>query len=148
MENHAILRLKRRFRDAVCPYGSCKKGRGPGMKMFRFRAALLLALLLSVSQALPAFAKHKVLDSDTYTIEEVDDQVVCMDLEGEPVTGWVEDEDENLYYFDHGVMNHGWDKIRGEWYYFDPETGVLATSTTVLNYEVDEDGRMIKIREW
>ena len=118
------------------------------MKMFRFRAALLLALLLSVSQAVPAFAKHKVLDSDTYTIEEVDDQVVCMDLEGEPVTGWVEDEDGNLFYFDDGELDTGWDKINGEWYYFDPETGVLATSTKVLNYDVDEDGKMIKIHEW
>ena len=120
------------------------------MNTMRRTAALLLAAFVTVSTAVPAFASHKVVDKDTYIIEtNEDDETTCTYVEsGKPVTGWVEDEDENLYYYDHGVMNHGWDKIRGEWYYFDPDTGILATNTTVLNYEVDEDGRMIKIREW
>ena len=120
------------------------------MRIGRKTAALFLAVFVSASAAVPAFASHKVIDKDTYIIEtNEDEETTCTYVEsGKPVTGWVEDEDENLYYYDHGVMNHGWDKIRGEWYYFDPETGVLATSTTVLNYEVDEDGRMSKIREW
>ena len=120
------------------------------MNTMRRTAALLLAAFVTVSTAVPAFASHKVVDKDTYIIEtNEDDETTCTYVEsGKPVTGWVEDEDENLYYFDRGVMNHGWDKIRGEWYYFDPDTGVLATNTTVLNYEVDEDGRMIKIKEW
>ena len=120
------------------------------MRIGRKTAALFLAVFVSASAAVPAFASHKIIDKDTYIIETNEDkETTCTYVEsGKPVTGWVEDEDENLYYYDHGVMNHGWDKIRGEWYYFDPETGILATNTTVLNDEVDEDGRMIKIREW
>ena len=120
------------------------------MRIGRKTAALFLAVFVSASAAVPAFASHKVIDKDTYIIEtNEDEETTCTYVEsGKPVTGWIEDEDENLYYYDHGVMHHGWDKIRGEWYYFDPETGILATNTTVLNYEVDEDGRMIKIREW
>ena len=38
--------------------------------------------------------------------------------------------------------------IIGEILDFDPETGILATDTRVLNYDVDEDGRMVKIHEW
>ena len=45
-------------------------------------------------------------------------------------------------------MDQGWDKIKGEWYYFDPETGILATDTQFLNYDVDEDGKVVKIHEW
>ena len=105
------------------------------MRIGRKTAALFLAVFVSASAAIPAFASHKVIDKDTYIIEtNEDEETTCTYVEsGKPVTGWIEDEDENLYYYDHGVMNHGWDKIRGEWYYFDPETGILATNTTVLN---------------
>ena len=105
------------------------------MRIGRKTAALFLAVFVSASAAVPAFASHKVIDKDTYIIETNEDkETTCTYVEsGKPVTGWIEDEDENLYYYDHGVMNHGWDKIRGEWYYFDPETGILATNTTVLN---------------
>ena len=112
-------------------------------------ASLMLALSLSASFAVPAFAAHEVLDPDTYKIEENEDEkLTCSNKKnGRPVTGWVEYRDE-LYYFKKGVMDEGWDKIDGEWYYFDPETGILATNTTVLNYDVDGEGRMIKIRKW
>lgn len=112
-------------------------------------AAILLTAVLSFSLAVPAFASHEVLKKDTYVLEQTeDDSTRCVSTTGEPMTGWVADEDDNLYYFDNGEMDFGWDKIEGDWYYFDPETGVLATNTTVLNYDVDEDGRMIKIHEW
>ena len=116
--------------------------------MFASLLALMLAAALSLSAAVPAFASRKIIDSDSYVIENEDDEVTCSYLDGRPVTGWIEDEDGNIFYFERGDMNHGWDKIGGEWYYFDPDTGVLATNTTVLNYEVDEEGRMIKIHEW
>lgn len=118
------------------------------MRALKFRAAVLLAAVLSVSQAVPAFAMHDVLESGTYVLTEKDSKVTCTGTDGKPVTGWISDDDNNLYYFDAGEMNHGWDKIKGEWYYFDPDTGILATNTKVLNYDVDEDGKMIKIHEW
>ena len=68
--------------------------------------------------------------------------------DGKSVTGWVQDKEGNFYYFKKGVRNSGWDKINGDWYYFYPETGVLARNTKVLNYDVDDDGRMIKVHEW
>jgi len=119
-------------------------------KMFlrKLKTVLLLAAAISMTFSAPALAMHDVLDSDSYILEKKDGEWFCTDLEGEPLTGWVEDEDENIFYFEDGEMDRGWDKIKGEWYYFDPETGILATDTRVLNYDVDEDGRMVKIHEW
>ena len=118
------------------------------MNFIRTRAAIMLALALSISQALPAIAMHAVLDSSSYVLTETAEGVTCTGTDGKPVTGWISDKDSNLYYFNKGEMNHGWDKIKGEWYYFDPDTGILATNTKVLNYDVDEDGKMVKIHEW
>lgn len=118
------------------------------MFLRKLKTVLLLAAAISMTFSAPALAMHDVLDSDSYILEEEDGEWFCTDLEGEPLTGWVEDEDENIYYFEDGELDRGWDKIKGEWYYFDPETGVLATDTRVLNYDVDEDGRMVKIHEW
>ena len=114
----------------------------------KLKTALMLAAAISLAVSAPAFAVHDILDSDSYILEKTDDGWSCTDLEGEPLTGWVEDEDENPYYFEDGEMDTGWDKIKGEWYYFDPETGILATDTQFLNYDVDEDGKVVKIHEW
>ncbi len=118
------------------------------MILRKLRSLLLIAAAISMALSVPALAAHDILDSDSYILEETDDGWFCTDLEGEPLTGWVEDEDENLFYFEDGEMDKGWDKIKGEWYYFDPETGILATDTTLLNYDVDEDGKVVKIHEW
>ena len=106
------------------------------MKQKGLRIALLFALVLSISQAVPAFAAHKLLDANSYTLTQTEQGVVISGKEG------------NFYYFKKGVRNSGWDKINGDWYYFYPETGVLARNTKVLNYDVDDDGRMIKVHEW
>ena len=118
------------------------------LKACRFYSALILSAALTLLSAVPAFAKHKVLDPDTYVLEKTEDGYELTDLEGEPLTGWIEDEDKQLFYFDDGEMNRGWDKIKGKWYYFDPETGALLRNTKVLNYDGDENGAMVKIHEW
>lgn len=117
--------------------------------LVKHAAALGLALSLSLSLSVPAFASHKLLDKNDYVLQETEDgSTECLSPEGKPMTGWVTDEENNLYYFDSGKMDFGWDKIKGDWYYFDPDTGILATNTTVLNYDVDEDGKMVKIHAW
>ena len=118
------------------------------MKQKGLRIALLFALVLSISQAVPAFAAHKLLDANSYTLTQTERGVAISGKDGKSVTGWVQDKEGNFYYFKKGVRNSGWDKINGDWYYFYPETGVLARNTKVLNYDVDDDGRMIKVHEW
>ena len=100
------------------------------MKQKGLRIALLFALVLSISQAVPAFAAHKLLDANSYTLTQTEQGVAISGKDGKSVTGWVQDKEGNFYY------------------YFYPETGVLARNTKVLNYDVDDDGRMIKVHEW
>lgn len=115
-----------------------------------FARAVLFAAAFSLLPAFPAYAERPLLDPEEYVLEVSEDGYTgyCYDLNGQPLTGWIQDEDENYYYYKRGIRDAGWDKIHGEWYYFDPATGILATNTTVLNYEVDEEGRMIRIRRW
>ena len=65
------------------------------MRIGRKTAALFLAVFVSASAAVPAFASHKVIDKDTYIIEtNEDEETTCTYVEsGKPVTGWIEDED-------------------------------------------------------
>ncbi|PNH18184.1 hypothetical protein B6K86_09470 [Lachnospiraceae bacterium] len=119
------------------------------MRISKFYRVFLLAAVLSLSQMIPAFAAHKVLDSSSYVLSETAEGAhICTGKDGKAVTGWIADTNGNLYYYKKGAMDFGWDKIMGEWYYFDPDTGILAVNTKVLNYEVDEDGKMVKIHEW
>ena len=119
------------------------------MNFIRTRAAIMLALALSISQALPAFAMHAVLDSSSYVLTETAEGVTCTGTDGKPVTGWISDKDSNLYYFNKGEMNHGWDKIKGEWYYFDPDTGILATNTKAVSYtHLDVYKRQLVVRTY
>lgn len=120
------------------------------MRFRKFHIALMFAAVLSVSHAgLAHAATHKVLESGTYVLSETAEGTkTCTDKDGKALTGWVSDAEGNFYYYDKGEMDFGWDKIKGEWYYFYPETGILATNTKVLNYDVDENGKMIKIHEW
>ena len=118
------------------------------MKKKGLRIALLFALVLSMSQAAPAFAAHTLVDANSYVLSNTAQGVAVTGKDGKAVSGWVQDKDGNFYYFKKGVRYSGWDKINGDWYYFYPETGALARNTKVLNYDVDDDGRMIKVHEW
>ena len=56
---------------------------------------------------------------------------------------------ENLYYLRSwgGALNTGWNRLDGEWYYFDTETAAAWRNTTAKIdrdiYSFDEDGRML-----
>ena len=45
------------------------------MKQKGLRIALLFALVLSISQAVPAFAAHKLLDANSYTLTQTEQGV-------------------------------------------------------------------------
>ena len=63
------------------------------MKQKGLRIALLFALVLSISQAVPAFAAHKLLDANSYTLTQTEQGVVISGKDGKSVTGWVQDKE-------------------------------------------------------
>ena len=69
------------------------------MKHKGLRIALLFALVLSISQAVPAFAAHKLLDANSYTLTQTEQGVAISGKDGKSVTGWVQDKEGNFYYF-------------------------------------------------
>ena len=72
------------------------------MKQKGLRIALLFALVLSISQAVPAFAAHKLLDANSYTLTQTEQGVAISGKDGKSVTGWVQDKEGNFYYFKKG----------------------------------------------
>ena len=53
---------------------------------------------------------------------------------GEAKEGWAVLEDGSTCYYRNGTLIHGEQKIDGKWYFFDPETGQMATGFTTLPY--------------
>ncbi|MEW8969224.1 MAG: hypothetical protein AB2411_01295 [Mesobacillus sp.] len=70
-----------------------------------------------------------------------------IDFEGERVTGWLEDGGD-WYYLDpnaDGAMKTGWLKWEGDWYYLNLDSGVMETGFERIKgktYFFDEDGVM------
>ena len=52
------------------------------MKQKGLRIALLFALVLSISQAVPAFAAHKLLDANSYTLTQTEQGVAISGKDG------------------------------------------------------------------
>jgi glucan-binding YG repeat protein len=49
--------------------------------------------------------------------------------------------DGKTYYTgEDGVMLTGWQKVDGVWRYFNQQDGVMAVSTVIDGYQLDEDG--------
>ncbi len=66
-------------------------------------------------------------------------------LHGEKVTGWHVVSSYKRYFDENGVMVTGWREIDGKTYYFRPETGAVAVSTTLTledgkKYTFDDNG--------
>ncbi|MDO4267741.1 MAG: hypothetical protein Q4C73_04640 [Eubacteriales bacterium] len=66
--------------------------------------------------------------------------------DGTRATGWLELGDKTYYLDENGNRKSDyWYKDDGHWYYLD-EDGVMAKSTWIDNYYVDENGHMTKKR--
>lgn len=67
------------------------------------------------------------------------------DLTEEPEQGW-KLTDEGWYFFENGEAKKGWLFEGGDWYYLNPETGLMHTGFITLGgktYFLKEDGRML-----
>ena len=74
---------------------------------------------------------------------EISGKTYCFDENGYMVTGWYHDEEtQEWYYFqeDGARVHSGWYWIGGKCYYFDMETGVMASDEYVDGYYVDSSG--------
>ncbi len=106
---------------------------------------ICVTLFLSIMSVFSVFAAPKDAKSGRYTWEYADGEWSCYNRYGVAVTGWIIYEDEIYYLNEDGVMETGWLKEGKNWYYLDEDTGALVTDSMVDNYEVDSQGRMIKI---
>jgi len=59
---------------------------------------------------------------------------------------WAEYQGYSYYFGADGYLVTGWNKIGGEWYYFNPESdgtlGLMAVNQVIDSYYVDSDGKM------
>lgn len=65
--------------------------------------------------------------------------------ESQTAQGWKQ-EDEGWYYYEDGNLKKGWFWDGRDWFYLDPETGLMHTGFITLNgktYFLKEDGRML-----
>ncbi|MCI9584947.1 MAG: N-acetylmuramoyl-L-alanine amidase family protein, partial [Clostridium sp.] len=56
--------------------------------------------------------------------------------------GWMKRDHATYYMNSNGERLEGWYEIDGSWYYFYPGTGVMAVSTNIDGFYVDEYGVM------
>ena len=136
--------------------------------------ALILVVVLSVSFAVTAYAaaptslttgsrvtsdEELVDETEKVVWERVDGKFRCVDLNGEPVSGWVK-RGEYIYYLGKdGFPKTGWVKSNAKWYYLYDEkdidkfeiaetlVGTLATDTWIDNYYVDKTGAQVKTKK-
>ncbi len=60
--------------------------------------------------------------------------------QGTYLTSWAQINEKWYLFGEDGYMKTGWQEHRGNWYYLDPNNGVMRTSCTIDGYEVDERG--------
>ncbi len=61
-------------------------------------------------------------------------------LEGAMLKGLFTRDGKTYYTGEDGVMLTGWQKVDGVWRYFNQQDGVMAVSTVIDGYQLDEDG--------
>ena len=61
-------------------------------------------------------------------------------LEGAMLKGLFTRDGKTYYIGEDGVMLTGWQKVDGVWRYFNQQDGVMAVSTVIDGYHIDEDG--------
>lgn len=131
--------------------------------------ALILAVVLSFSAAIPAYAAvsgkifgdDEIVDETTgYSWTEIETNLwSCVDEFGDPVQGWAKLNGITYYMDKNGVMKTGWIKDKGKWFYLYEEDylkknklsmdllGTLAVDTNIDNYTVGPTGAVVKIKQ-
>ena len=58
----------------------------------------------------------------------------------EYLTSWALINDKWYFFNTDGYMQTGWLEYKGQWYYMDPENGVMQTNRTIDGYQLDSSG--------
>lgn len=75
------------------------------------------------------------LNGQRYYLNTVDNS-----LQGAMFTGWIKRDDKTYFADTNGEIMKGWCQIDGNWYYFYPDTGEMAYSTSVDGFQLNQDG--------
>ena len=58
----------------------------------------------------------------------------------EYLTSWAMINDKWYFFGTNGYMKTGWLEYKGQWYYMDPENGVMQTNRIIDGYQLDSSG--------
>ena len=58
----------------------------------------------------------------------------------EYLTSWAMINDKWYFFGTDGYMKTGWLEYKGQWYYMDPENGVMQTNRIIDGYQLDSSG--------
>lgn len=123
-------------------------------KQIRFMAAVSAAMILSLSFAVNAWAETGWVRSGSawnyYNGDgtkaanqwvKTDKKLYWIEADGTMgVNKWIHD-GEDWYYIDgSGEACSEWNEIDGKWYYFDKNSFVMVTDTTIDSWTVGKDG--------
>ena len=56
------------------------------------------------------------------------------------LTSWALINGKWYYFGTDGFMKTGWQEYKGQWFYLDPETGVMRSNCTIDGYVLDNSG--------
>lgn len=119
-------------------------------------SAAVLALALAAAFRIPSHAQENngwVFEEGNWYFYESDGRqarnqwlksggnLFWMNEDGTMATEvWIS-QDKNWFYMGgSGAAVTGWHEIKGKWYYFDKETYIMATDTTIESWYVGSDG--------
>ena len=70
-----------------------------------------------------------------YYLNTVDNSLL-----GAMFTGWIKRDDKTYFADSNGEIVTGWCQIDGNWHYFYPDSGEMASNTSINGFYVDTDG--------
>lgn len=65
------------------------------------------------------------------------------EYQGENLTSWALVNDNWYYFGTDGYMKKGWQEYKGDWYYLNPDDGVMRVDCTIDGYRLDRSGKRI-----
>ena len=101
-------------------------------EMRRRFAVAAAALALSAALTVPAYAGTWKYVNDQWKYQKGTNKFAYNE--------WIKDNGKYCYIGNDGIMKIGWQQIDGQWYYLDPENGVMQTNRTIDGYQLDSSG--------
>lgn len=66
------------------------------------------------------------------------------EYQSEILTSWAMINSKWYYFGTDGIMKTGWQEYKDQWFYLDPETGVMRSNCKIDGYELDNSGARIE----